>query len=362
MTITSLDTLEIGTRKNITMKDVALRAGVHLSSVSVVLNGSKSSAGISSQTRERITEAAAELGYRRNGSAHTIRTGRFGNVAILLSPLKSRSYLPLPLLAGLHDALDQVNMTLTFCMLGDERLTESGTLPKFLREHMCDGLLIDYNLRIPQPMIDSIRRHRIPAVWINSKQEADCVHPNDFEAAEQATQHLLQLGHRKIAYIDFANQPDDPHYSAYDRCRGHTFTMQQAGLEPQVWKTESAGSDLIDFCTERLVAQDRPTAVIGYATYAFEALSYAAARLGLNVPDDLSVVSFGPEQTDYMCQPMTMLIEPQYEAGHLATGMMLRKIENPNDLIAPEAVRFSLAIGKSSAPIPLKATNRVGGT
>lgn len=81
-------------RKTITMKDVARCAGVHHSSVLVVLNGSRSTAGISSITRQRILDAAEELGYRRNGSAHTIRTGRFGSAALLLSPKRSHSYTP----------------------------------------------------------------------------------------------------------------------------------------------------------------------------------------------------------------------------------------------------------------------------
>ncbi|RYX83816.1 LacI family transcriptional regulator [bacterium] len=352
MTSTRTDLPEIGIRKNITMKDVALRAGVHLSSVSVVLNGSRSSAGISSQTRERIVEAAAELGYRRNGSAHTIRTGRFGNVAVLLSPLRSRSYLPLPLLAGFHDALDQLNMTLTFCLLGDEKLTESGTIPKFLRERMCDGLLIDYNSHIPQSMIESIQRHQIPAVWINSIQEADCVHPNDLEAAQRATNHLIQLGHRRIAYVDFANSSETPHYSAHDRCAGYAQTMQSAGLEPHIWNLKLAGNNPAAFCERMLASHDRPTAVIGYAIYAIEGLTYAAARLGLSVPEDLSLVSFGPEQIDYLCRSMTVLIEPQYEIGQLATQMLMRKIETPDEAIAPQAVRFDLAVGESSALLP----------
>lgn len=352
MTGTPLKPSETPTRKNITMKDVALRAGVHLSSVSVVLNGSRSSAGISSQTRERIVEAAEELGYRRNGSAHTIRTGRFGNVAILLSPIRSRSYLPLPLLAGFHDALEQHNMSLTFCLLGDEQLEESATLPKFLREHMCDGLLIDYNLHIPQSMIDSIRRHQLPAVWINSKQESDCVHPDDFEAAQQATNHLLQLGHHRIAYVDFANNSEDPHYSAHDRCEGYVSAMCAEGLEPQIWNTHLAGDDQVDFCEKMLCNPQHPTAVVSYATYAFESLIHAAARLRLRVPTDLSLVSFGPEKINYLHQPMTVLLEPQYQIGQLATDMLLKKIESPNDPIAPQAIRFELVAGQTSAPPP----------
>ncbi len=336
-------------RKNITMKDVAQRAGVHLSSVSVVLNGSRSSAGISEINRQRIVDAAQELGYRRNGSAHTIRTGKCGNIALLLSPLRSHSYLPMPLLAGLHDSLEQADMSLTFCLLEDEELHQSDVLPKFLRERMCDGLLVDYNLRIPRSILESIRHHQIPAVWINSKQAADCVYPDDFDAAKRATRHLLELGHRRIVYANFASKPDDLHYSSADRCEGYRVAMCDAGLEPQTWGLEMAGADSIEKCQRQLDTRERPTAIVGYATYAFDGISYAAARLGMRVPDDLSIVTFGPEPTDYMCRPLTLMLEPQYQMGCLATQMIRRKIEHPDQPLAPTAVPFTWEAGQSSA-------------
>lgn len=336
-------------RKNITMKDVAHRAGVHLSSVSVVLNGSRSSAGISEINRQRIVDAAAELGYRRNGSAHTIRTGKCGNIALLLSPLRSHSYLPMQLLAGLHDSLDEADMSLTFCLLEDEELGQGDVLPKFLRERMCDGLLVDYNLRIPRSILESIRHHQIPAVWLNSRQEADCVYPDDFDAAQRATRHLLELGHERIVYANFASKPDELHYSSTDRCEGYRAAMRAANLETREWGLEMAGPDSVEKCARELGAPDRPTAIVGYATYAFEGVSYAAACLGMRVPDDLSVVTFGPEPTEYMCRPLTLMLEPQTQMGRLATRMIQRKIEYPDQMLAPNAVPFGWAPGQSSA-------------
>ena len=338
-------------RKNITMKDVAHRAGVHLSSVSVVLNGSRSSAGISEINRQRIVDAAAELGYRRNGSAHTIRTGKCGNIALLLSPQRSHSYLPLPLLAGLHDSLAESDMSLTFCLLEDEELHRSDVLPKFLRERMCDGLLVDYNLRIPRSILESIERHQIPAVWINSKQESDCVYPDDFEAAHRATRHLLELGHERIVYANFASKPDDLHYSSADRSHGYATAMARAGLPARIWGLEMAGRDSIDKCERQLRSPDRPTAIVGYAAYAFDGVSYAAARLGMRVPDDLSVITFGPEPTDYMCRPLSLMLEPQIQMGRLATQMIRRKIEHPDQPLAPAAVPFGFEAGHSSAAL-----------
>jgi LacI family transcriptional regulator len=346
-------TVDATAYKNVTMKDVASHAGVHYSSVSVVLNGSRSSGIVSEATRQRILDVAEELGYRRNGSARTVRTGRFGNVALLLSPKKSLSYLPPQLLSGLHDALSAVDMTLNLCLLPDEELAGPSGLPKILRERMCDGLLIDYNHHFPQAMVDSIQRHQVPAVWINTNQEFDCVYPRDLDAAVRATKHLIELGHQRIAYVHFSNSEGDPqrHYSVVDRYKGYQIAMQEAGLKPQFWSEDLIGAEQINFCVEALSKPQRPTAVVGYATYALQGLSYAATKLGIGVPDDLSVVSFGPDQQEFMCRPMTVLIEPQYEIAQTATRMVLSKIENPTRLLSPQVIEFGFQEGQSTAPI-----------
>lgn len=338
-------------QKIATMKDVALRADVHHSSVSVVLNGSSSSAGVSGATRQRILDAAEELGYRRNVSAYTVRTGRFGNVALLLSVKRGHSYLPPTLLAGLQESLTQHDMTLTVCHVPDEMLVESSALPKILRERMCDGLIIDYNKDIPLPMVESIERHRIPAVWINSQQACDCVYPDDFEAGVQATQHLLDLGHRRIAYADFATPAaDEPtqHYSRQERREGYRATMRARSLEAIVWGGEPFYRDQIDYCHRLLAVPNPPTAIIGYADWAMQGLSYAAAALGYRVPHDLSVVSFGPEQVEYMCNPLTMLIEPQEKIAQCATRMLIEKIDNSALSLEPKAIHFTLQEGNST--------------
>jgi LacI family transcriptional regulator len=341
-------------RKNVTMKDLALRAGVHHSSVSVVLNGSRSSAGVSAAARQRILDAAEEMGYRRNGSAHAIRTGLFGSLALLLSSQRGNSYLPPQLLSGLYDSLVQKDMTLMVCSLPDEELSDTGVLPKILRERMCDGMLIDYNKRIPESMVTTIERHQIPSIWINSKRDADCVYPDDFGAGMQATSTLLEMGHRRIAYVDMATPyPDDPqqHYSRRDRRSGYLAKMQEVGLEAQVWDANMSGADQVGFCKAKLTSEERPTAIVGYATWAMEAALHAAIGLGFKLPAELSLITFGPEQVDFMCQKMTMFLEPQYAVAEAATEMVLKKIAEPTKLLAPQSLQFIFEEGNSATPV-----------
>src|SRR5688572_11482874 len=97
----------------ITLKDVALQAGVSQMTASVVLNGSKPGVPVADDTRQRVLRAAEELGYQTNGAAKAIATGKFGCVALLLSTQPHVSTLPQRVLEGIHDALAERDMHLS---------------------------------------------------------------------------------------------------------------------------------------------------------------------------------------------------------------------------------------------------------
>ncbi len=342
------------TTRGVTMKDVAQLAGVHTSSVSVVLNGSCSSAGVSSSARQRIVEAAQQLGYRRNGSAHTIRTGRFGNVGLLLTPKDYNSYLPHQLLFGLHDALKEVDSTLSIFRLPDDTLTDASKLPKILRENMCDGLLIDYIADYPQEMVDLIARHRIPAIWINSQQSEDCVYPDDFGASKQATEHLIAMGHRQIVFFDFANVAfhSGIHYSVDERWRGYESAMQEANLLPREFRGRHLPTEKrVEACAQFLLAEPRATAFVGYAIWDMTPLAFAVERLGLRVPDDLSIVSFGAQVENFGMTEAAMMLEPQQEIARCATELLLQKIDDPTRSFSPRPIPFRWHPGLSARPL-----------
>lgn len=349
---TTLEKTPVMARKNSTMKDVAALAGVHYTSVSVVMNGSRSSAGISKATRQRILDAAAQLNYRRNGSAHTVKTGRFGNVALLLSPKQHSSYLPPQLLGALHDELAQAGSSLTVCQLSDEKLTGDNELPKVLRERMCDGLLVDYTSGFPDSLAELIREQQIPAVWINSKQPRDCVYPDDFEAGARATERLLKLGHTRVCYLDFTTIWGSPleHYSSHDREQGYAMAMKKVELEPNIVRGQRlAKAEYMVFCEQLLNGSNAPTAAVCYTMWSAFPLGYALAKSGLSVPGDFSLISFGPDRFDCLSAEIDTFVEPQGAVAKFAVQMVLDKIADPTHSTQSRAVPFEFQAGSSSA-------------
>jgi LacI family transcriptional regulator len=340
------------TKQGVTMKDIADRAGVSRATVGFVLSGRESPVRISDDTRRRVLSAADELKYRPNGVARAMRTGRFGSVALLLSVNRSNSLVPPALLDGIHDALAENDLHLVVTKLPDEKLTSEGFVPRILRESSSDGLIINYNADIPDALVQLIRDHRVPAVWVNSRQEADCVYPDDLRAGREATTLLLERGHRRIAYLDYSSAA---HYSADDRAAGYEAALREAGSEPMVCRTRDVfdRDERAAHVAALLARPDRPTAIVTYTPHMLTPLFLAARANGLSVPRDLSVVTF----TDVAAQPFGLMCDammlPENALGRAAVAMLAEKIEDPTRVHPPVVLPLQYARAETVTAPPL---------
>ncbi len=338
----------------VTMRDVAARAGVSHTLVSCVLrdklNGGVS---VSEEKRLRILETAREMGYRPNGSAKVFRTGRFGCVTLLLSTHEARSNLPPRMWNGIYDELAARDIHLNIAKLPDEKLT-SHHVPKMLREHMSDGLLIDYTDHIPQQMLDLLRADNLPAVWINAKLDADCAWPDDFGAAKQLTRHVLSLGHRRVLYLDFVHVPGDAHehYSSAERRAGFETAMREAELEACVEMGQPVPDGEREArCVELLSGAERPTAIISYGDTEIDLLLGATTELGLALGRDIAIASFLPPSRRVLGRALTTCAVPEHEMGRVAAQLLLQKIEAPDVPLAPRALPFDFHAGATVAAL-----------
>ena len=297
-------------------------------------------------TCRRVREAALQLGYRANASARSMRTGRFGCVALVRSATSRHSTLFRGLLEGIEDALAEHDLHLTVARLSDRTLTDPEAVPKILRQWMADGLLLNYQQDIPARMQELIERHRLPSVWINSRHAADCVHPDDLAAGRAAAEHLLGLGHARIAYGTIPTT----HYSAADRRAGHEAALGAAGLAPRVLTHAGDTSDGIPLWRETLSRPDRPTAVIAYMPHVAQAVFYAALMLGLRVPQDLSLSVFDMSPLKATGLPVTTWVIPDYAMGQGAVEMLVQKITAPAAPLPPRVLPLGFAPGQTCAP------------
>ncbi|MDX1931702.1 MAG: LacI family DNA-binding transcriptional regulator [Capsulimonadales bacterium] len=340
-----------------TIKQIAEKTGLSVPTVSRIL--SDKGAAHQESTRERVLAAARELGYRPNSSARAMRRGRFDTITLLRSATDAaRSQLPAELLAGIQEALHRAEIRLSIASLPDPQLTDPGFMPIILREWASDGLLINYNAAIPNELIRLIAEYSIPAIWINSRHSADCIFPDDEAAAADATRHLITLGHRRIAYVDFQ---ESGHYSAAERRNGYEAAMAEAGLSPRKivgqYIPERLGT--VPSEVDERFGGDWPTALLTYGAHTMRPILIAALARGRRIPEDLSVIDITAHNRETISVPVDSMVLPQLEIGRRAVEMLLDKIADGRSF-APCPIPFGRSFGATSGPPPERVSS-VGG-
>ncbi|HYF52093.1 MAG TPA: LacI family DNA-binding transcriptional regulator [Planctomycetota bacterium] len=326
----------------VTIHMLAQRLGVSPMTVSYALRGK---GRIGRQTREKILQTAQELGYRPNASARATRTGRFGCIGLVISADQNFSYTPYPLMWGIESAAEQVSSHLTLARMPvDASGQQQAALPKFLREGLVDGLLMNYTHAIPDGLQQTLAASRTPTVWINCKLPNDCVYPDDRGGARLLTEQYLGLGHKRIAFAIYERGSKDAaqdHYSVSERYAGYCEAMQQAGLQPRlIQHTQTLPkSEWLDYTRQWMRHEDRPTAVIAYRTSTARPIRMAAVEAGLR--SEVAVATFSEWEAEDESIGIKSILIPFYEVGVAAVQMLRRKILNPTVMQAALAVPYA---------------------
>ncbi len=312
----------------VTIKDIANACGMSVSAVSLALAGKADRVGLSSASCEKIEETAEKLGYRPNAYRMALKSSLTNCVSLLLSEDAAKSFIPKGLIFGIEEELIRHNMHLAVSTIPDSE--PAAPLPKFLREWMTDGFLINYTHAFPETFEDVIERHRIPCIWINSIHKKDCIHPDDREAMSRLVKEFISRGHRRILYM---NLPMSLHYSFPARREGYLDAMEEAGLQSNILVFDRRNS--IASAMEILADDKRPTAVIGYGPGLVSPFLVAAARLGLWVPRDLSLATVADWHPDQCGMRITYMRTNARELGVKAVDMLLRKLKDPDLRLEP---------------------------
>jgi len=333
-------------RKSVTMQDVADLAGVSKQTVSVVINGKP---GITEETRHRVLAAVEQLGYRRDLVARSLRTGRTRIVTLIVSDTSSPFIGRLAVAA--EDYAHSCGYSLVLHNTHDDTEREAVYFES-AAERAVDGVLF-ISATDDSPGLDILRSAGIPFVAVDRTPfpyDGPAVVLDNIEVGRLAAEHLLSLGHRRIAHI---SGPEWVHMSR-ERLQGFAETLdaQSAGAGLYVQKTR--GWDYDDgYQTMRHILADAPDCTAVFA--AADVLAMGAARAireaGLRVPQDISVV--GVDDIDcaaYACPPLTTIRQSIKDLAVLG----LRHLFDILDGKEPEETRIVmdpvLIVRESTAP------------
>ena len=331
-------------RKTPGLKDVAARAGVSLATVSGILNGSKSNTKVSDTTRQRVLCAASELQYRPNAVARALvgRMTRTIGVLFGVPAVTVDNVIVFTLLRGIAGGASAFGYNI---MLFTDPWIDKDHSLTLACDGRTDGLAA---LSVPDAsdLIPSLSEAGVPLVAISSsagRYGIPSVDVDNVAGARLATEHLLSLGHRRIAHIVGDSDID------YARIRKDTFCSTMAAAGHSV-PTEYVTGRLTSFKetydqARRLLALDHPPTAIFAATddMAYIVLS-AAADAGIRVPQDLSVIGFDDVSVPMTFTPaLTTIRQPMVKIGEVAAQTLIRLIKGETlstkpMLFAPELV------------------------
>jgi DNA-binding LacI/PurR family transcriptional regulator len=330
--------------------DVARLAGVSKSTASRALTG----AGyVSAATRDRVQRAAAELGYVASTHAVSLVTGRTRNVGVVM-PYVNRWFFA-EVLEGIQDALLQEGLNLT---LYDARPGTPGRrrlFEDFLARKQFDGL-IAVGLEPEDAELQRLRTVGKPVVSIVGEAEGlSVIALDDQHAARRATEHLIALGHRRVLFLG-GGAPDGSrlHGSDVERVRvdGYRQAMAEAGLADEAVHVISPLTLPAGYgaAVDVLGSRERPTAIVGVCDEVAIGAIIAARRLGIQVPNDLSVVGIDDHEYAEMFALTTLHQSPR-EQGTDAVRTLLEHLADPQR--PPSVVRLQarLVVRNSSGPV-----------
>ena len=307
-----------------TIRDVARLAGVSVATVSHVVNNSKF---VAAETRERVLSAVAELDYRRDAIARSLRRARSGTIGVLISDITNPFFSDMVL--GIEDAIYGRKDGHNYILCNTEEDDEKELLYlNVLREKRVEGLII-----APaggnEAEMRKIIASGVPVVFVDRRMQsvgADSIGVNNREAAREAVSHLVKVGHRRVALLK-ANLHAD---TIDDRAEGYKEALFQAGIgfDPSlVVNSDSTIEDASAATAELLSAPMLPDAVFCTDNFMTLGLMQAIADRGLDCPRDIAVVGFDDFPWSVAFRPrLTAVAQPCYEIGHEAAGLLFDRI------------------------------------
>lgn len=313
------------------ISDVAAAAGVSTSTVSLVLNNR--TARISEETRERVRDAAAAVGYTPNSIARGLRTQRTRTIG-LVSDLIATTPFAGRMLAGAQDAAREHGHLLILMNTDADPAVEREAI-RALVDHQVDAMIFAtmWHRVVETPMGLPDR-----TVFLDCRSTGGthpAVVPDEVAGGRAAVQELLAAGHRRIAWVDI----DEPHAPVASRLRHQAYleVLAEAGITPDpAWHVRGEETTAASgrAATERLLdlpPRRRPTAVFCFNDRMAAGAYVAARHRGLDVPAGLSVVGYDDQQlvAGELDPPLTTIALPHYEMGRWAAEVALGAREPP---------------------------------
>lgn len=318
-------------KKKISLKDIAEKAQVSTALVSYVLNGKEKESRVGHEIAAKIKEIARELNYEPNYLAKSLRSGKTQTIGLIIADISN------PFFANIARIVEDEAKKYGYTVIigsSDEQAEKSWDLISVFLNRQVDGFII-VSSENTEEQIQYLIDKNVAFVLLDRHfpdLSTDFVSLNSHKAAFDAGTHLIQQGYRHIGLVAYKSRL----FHMQERIRGYRESLEAGRIAFRSEWLKEVGFDTVEEeikmgIDEMLASENRIDALI-FATYrlAIASLKYINA-LGLKVPDDLAIVSFGQaEAFDLYYCPITYVLQPMEKLGKTAVEILVNKLKKPD--------------------------------
>jgi LacI family transcriptional regulator len=337
----------------LTYVDIARMVGVGASTVSRVLN---QSTRVAPDTREKILNAIKTTGYKPSSAARMLVRRQHETIGLIFEKEHIKTYYGACLIEGVSEILAETGQRLAMAMVKwHSRAEDIESLP-LLRTVSVDGLIFDIH-HIEGNLDGVVARLGLPYVYINPSGACpyNAIIPDDVSVARDATQYLIDRGHRKIAYLPCPGT--STHSSQADRMKGYAEVMIRAGLPPvPLWDVplEKVDNPVQDYLNRAKYYKEQCgcTAMVAYNSVEAGRVIQACYQQGYKVPREMSVVvcDYDPVM-QVLLLDVTCFRFDRTHMGQLAVQMLDQRMKNDGQDIPSMVLKGSLMEGETVIPV-----------
>ncbi|WP_027108708.1 LacI family DNA-binding transcriptional regulator [Lacticigenium naphthae] len=314
--------------KKITIKDVAKQAGVSIGTVSRVFNGYTD---IGEATKQKVLRIADELEYTPNLSARSLSSKKKRNIALLLNNLElnNKANLSMDILSGVYQYTQETDFEFFLIPITTEQQKEK-SLQKFLNERDISGAVIQ-GLKTDDPYIKEIEKSSIPIVLVDIEIAGDhvgSVSVDNEQAAYEAVEHLLSLGHEHIALMNGRKEAK----VTVNREAGYRKALKERQIEvrQELIQYANFSEDIAQMMALDLL-KNYPDLTAFFCASDIMAIGVMKAikETGKTIPEDISVVGFDDiTLAQYLTPPLSTVTQNMKDIGYQAATLLSRFILN----------------------------------
>ncbi len=337
-------------KKNVTIKDVARKAGVSVPTASRALAGY---GYVKRETREKVLKSAKNLGYQLNFVAKSLRTRKTQTIGYLLPDITN------PFYAGIARGIQDVSFTRGYNAIicnNDNDILKTQQLFKMFIRNRVEGVIysVPFNEALSE-IVEIVKNNGIPVVNCYGSTRApasDVVTGNVSEGCYKATMYLLELGHRDIAFLKVRGSGINAR-----RLEGCKKAFEEFGLHVHpnlVIEADDFTQHSGYLNTKIMFAQSkRPSALFAFNERLAMGVLKAAKELGIVIPNDMSLIGVDDIMAELLEPPLTSVAIPTYEAGRTAASLLFNRVEKGNNelpvrhMLVEELLKIRASTGKA---------------